>query len=66
MLTGSVASQSALLALEKVGQAAKALFDHDIVSREKADSRYPVPEMLHQGKKHEQRKPLIGRFHSLS
>lgn len=51
MLTGSVASQSALLALEKVGQAAKALFDHDIVASEKADSRYPVPEMLHQGKK---------------
>lgn len=65
MLTGSVASQSALLALE-VGQAAKALFDHDIVASEKADSRYPVPEMLHQGKKHDQRKPLIGRFHSLS
>lgn len=41
----------ALLALEKVGQVAKALFDHDIVSSEKADSRYSVPEMLHQGKK---------------
>lgn len=62
-----MASQLALLALEKVGQVAKALFDHDIVSSEKADSRYPAPEMLHQGKKHEQtKKSLIGRFHSLS
>lgn len=51
-----MASQLALLALEKVGQVAKALFDHDIVSSEKADSRYPAPEILHQDKKHEQTK----------
>lgn len=52
-----MASQPALLALEKVGQVARALFDHDIVSSEKADSRYPAPELLHQDKKHGQTKP---------